>query len=146
MPRGNQCCYVILKLALFAVKSVLIIGLFQNITETPNLVKIKVTIFGLYIKMPYAFMLLYIYCVNIWFFLCLFLAICKVNFQWWTFLTMVLLHFIRNLRCIIQEKNKVFCKVNTGILRSLPIQPNLMGPEIYPLHNFTLKICAELWV
>lgn len=50
MPRSNYCCYVILKLVLFAEKIVLITGLFQNISETPNLVKMKVTIFGLYIK------------------------------------------------------------------------------------------------
>lgn len=95
--------------------------------------------------MPYAFMLLYIYCVNIWFFLCLFLEICKANFSVVDFLTTVLLHFIRNFLCII-KKNKVFFEVNTGILRSLQFSQICMGPEIYPLHNFNSKTFAELWV
>lgn len=80
-------------------KIVLITGLLQNISETPNLVKMKEAIFGLYIKMPCAFILLCIYYVNIIFFSLLVFGYWKVNFSVVNFLTMVFLvavHFVKH--------------------------------------------------
>lgn len=96
------------------------------------------------LKMPYAFMLLNIYCVKIWFFLCLLLVICE-DFSVVNFLTMVL-HFVKGQEIFssIFKRNKVFWKVNTASLGSLQFSQIYMGPEIYPLCNFNL--CAELWV